>query len=74
MFQFQSWEWVPQAQETEEARVWRKVEELRTAGEKAGKVCWGRPWRVFRAVAGVWLLLFVSGQLLEVSSRVRGTI
>lgn len=41
MFQFQSWEWVPQAQETEEAGGWRKVEELRTAGGKAGKVCWG---------------------------------
>lgn len=65
MFQFQSWEWVPQAQQTEEAGV--AGEKWKSSGpqEKRLEKSAGETMEGFRAVAGVWLLLFVSGQLLE---------
>lgn len=47
-------------------RSGRAQDRRRKRLEKSGETMEG-----FRAVAGVWLLLFVSGQLLEVSSRVR---
>ena len=65
VFQFQSWEWVPQAQEMEEARVagakWKSSGPQEKRLEKSA----GETTEGLRAVAGAWLLLFMSGQLLE---------
>lgn len=71
MLQLQSWECVPQVQEVEEARVAGAKWESIGLQEKRPETSAGETMEGLRAIAGVWLPLFMSGQYWRVLSRVR---